>query len=58
MQPQTIDITKLSLIEIKALCYDKHALLEKLAVDIQKLEAEIQKRTTIIKDQPIPECKA
>lgn len=40
-----IDISKLSLIELKALCYDKHTLAEKLALDIQVLEAEINKRT-------------
>ena len=44
MQPQTIDITSLSMVELKALCYDKHVLLEKLTIDVQMLEAEIKRR--------------
>jgi hypothetical protein len=43
-QPQTLDITKMSVDELKAICYDQIVLLNKAQQNINIIQAELAKR--------------
>jgi hypothetical protein len=53
-QPQQLDITTLSLEQLKALVYDQLVVLNQTQANINALQAEIQRRST---PEPTPPVK-